>query len=207
MQDIDAEVLGVIKNWLNTGSINIFGRPFAGKDSQGHKLANIFNCNMIGGGDILRNSVIPDDIKAHMHAGKLIPSEDYVKIVLPYLSQPSLSDKPLILSSVGRWKGEEYGVVEALNKSGHPLKAVIYLDVPEEASYERWLARTANNDRNGRHDDSEEVLHIRFNEFRDKTLPVIDYYHNIGMLITINALGSRDQVTSDIIEALRKLAS
>lgn len=94
-----------LKAWLGSGSINIFGRPFAGKDTQGKKLAALFDATLLGGGDILRGSTMPERIKALMRTGELIPTDDYISIVLPYLSQPALAGKPLILSSVGRWHG------------------------------------------------------------------------------------------------------
>ena len=130
--DLADKDINDLKNWLGTGSINIFGRPFSGKDTQGKKLAQLFDAPLIGGGDILRASKIPDDVKQIMSRGELIPTNDYVNIVLPYLSQESLRDKALILSSVGRWQGEEIGVMKVLELANHPLKAVIYLEISEE---------------------------------------------------------------------------
>lgn len=45
----------IIKNWLGNGSINIFGMPFSGKDTQGAILAEHFGGVMISSGDILRH--------------------------------------------------------------------------------------------------------------------------------------------------------
>ncbi|MCA9334478.1 hypothetical protein KC963_05500, partial [Candidatus Saccharibacteria bacterium] len=95
----------VIRKWLGTGSINIFGMPFAGKDTQGKILSDMLDCPLLGGGDILRNSVIPDHVRAAQKKGLLIPTEDYINIVLPYLGQEAFRGKPLVLSSVGRWHG------------------------------------------------------------------------------------------------------
>jgi adenylate kinase len=198
----DQKQIDAIKTWLGTGSINIFGRPFSGKDSQGVRLADLFGGNLVGGGEILRGSIMPDHIKEHMRTGKLIPSDDYVNIVLPYLNQPRLANKPLILSSVGRWHGEEDGVIAVLEQSNHPLKAVVYLDISDTESHNRWLAREINNDRTNRHDDTMEILDIRFKEFQEKTLPVLDYYKNLGLLITVDGKGTRDKVTNDIIDNL-----
>ncbi len=179
----DTEKLTAIKKWLGTGSINIFGRPFAGKDTHGRELVTLFDGVLLGGGDILRNSVIPAHVKEHMRAGKLIPTDDYISIVLPYLSQTDFSDKPLILSSVGRWHGEEKGVLEATEESGHTTKAIIYLDLDENKVHERWKATHHLGERGDRHDDTEDILATRLVEYREKTLPVIEYYKNTGLLI------------------------
>jgi len=196
-----------ITDWIGKGSINIFGRPFAGKDSQGRRLAEIFKGNLLGGGEIMRGSDMPERIKSEMRTGKLIPSADYVTIVLPYLSKPEFANAPMILSSVGRWHGEEPGVMAALQASNHPLKAVVYLRLEEADVMDRWRDHENRKDRSERHDDSELILETRFQEFRDKTLPVIEFYKNKGLLIEIDGTQSRDDVTNEIIIRLDEFAS
>lgn len=198
----DQKQIEIIKKWLGSGSINIFGRPFSGKDSQGQKLAEILDGNLLGGGEILRNSIMPDRILEYAKTGKLIPSEDYISIVLPYLSQSKLANKPLILSSVGRWHGEEDGVLLALEAAQHPLKAVIYLDITNNEALARWQARDVNQDREGRQDDSEGLLDTRFEEFDKKTLPVIDYYREKSLMIEIDGKDNREEVTHRMLNAL-----
>lgn len=197
----------IIKKWLGNGSINIFGRPFAGKDNQANKLIEIIGGNLIGGGDILRSKHMPNDIKILMRTGKLIPTDKYRQIVLPYFKQSIFKDKPLILSSVGRWHGEEEMVIKSLRDSGHELKAVIHLEISEQESYKRWQNRDINNDRGERYDDTEEILKIRLNEYRSKTIPVINYYKKIGILVKIDGTNNRQNVTKKIIKSLQELAS
>src|SRR5581483_5247690 len=105
------EVTEAIKRWLGAGSINIYGPPYAGKDTHGHRLATALGAQLLGGGDILRGSKIPD-VKALHRTGKLFPTDLYFKIVLPYLKQSKFAGKPLVLSSVGRRQGEETEVLE-----------------------------------------------------------------------------------------------
>lgn len=191
-----------LKKWLGAGSINIFGRPFAGKDTQGKILAEIFGGVLMGGGDILRGSTIPDRVKDIMHAGHLIPTDDYINIVLPYLQQNEFNEKPLILSSVGRWQGEEDSVISATKKSGHELKAVIHLSLDEDSVKLRWQSKKNTDDRGARHDDSLEVLATRLDEYREKTLPVIEHYRRIGLLIEIDGTQPAEAVTDEILRAL-----
>lgn len=197
----------IIKKWLGNGSINIFGRPFAGKDNQANKLIEIIGGNLIGGGDILRSKHMPNDIKILMRTGKLIPTDKYRQIVLPYFKQSIFKDKPLILSSVGRWHGEEEMVIKSLRDSGHELKAVIHLEISEQESYKRWQNRDINNDRGERYDDTEEILKIRLNEYRSKTIPVINHYKKTGLLIEVDGTKTRNEVTADILKKLRKMVN
>jgi adenylate kinase len=200
--ELDKTKINAIKQWLGSGSINIFGTPYAGKDTQGERLAELFNAPLLGGGEILRNSVIPPDVKETMERGGLIPTNDYIRIVLPYLSQPALNNKPLILSSVGRWHGEEEAVLGATNEAGHPIKAVIFLDLDEDDVRKRWEAAQQQQDRAGRIDDAAERIDTRLSEFKNKTLPVIDHYKQSELLITLDGRLNKDEVTKQIIDSL-----
>ncbi len=203
---MDSDQLAQIKNWLGKGSINIFGRPFAGKDTQAARLANTFGATVLGGGDILRNSVIPEHVDAALRRGALIPSDDYVNIVLPYLSREEFSNQPLILSSVGRWIGEEQGVIDALKRANHDLKLVIYLDISEATVRERWKRLEDHDDRGGRYDDTADVLEKRLTEYHDKTLPVLEEYKTRNLLCVINGAQTPDAVFDDIINQLAILS-
>ena len=194
--------LDIIKAWLGTGAINIFGLPFSGKDTHGERLAKLFGASVLGGGDILRNSVIPPHVREIIDSGKLAPTDDYINIVLPYLSRNEFAGRPLILSSVGRWHGEELGVMGAAEAAGHPLKAVVYLSLDEATSHQRFLKSLENTDRSERADDTEEVLATRYAEFHAKTTPVIEFYRQKGLLIEVNGIPPKDEVTEAILRGL-----
>jgi adenylate kinase len=196
------EQLALIKAWLGNGSINIFGLPFAGKDTHAQTLADALDGIVLGGGDILRNSDIPEHVRTLIDAGNLAPTDDYINIVLPYLSREEFRDHPLILSSVGRWHGEEEGVIGAAKASGHELKAVIYLDIDEDIARQRWEASREDETRGPRADDARHKLDTRFDEFKNKTLPVVDYYREAGLLIEIDGKPDTARVSQDIIDAL-----
>jgi len=204
MNSVDIEH---IKNWLGAGSLNLFGRPFAGKDTQGKKLTELFNGTLLGGGDILRGADMPPHIKEAMRTGELIATKDYISIVLPKLMDESFAGRPLILSSVGRWYGEEAGVLQATESSGHPVKAVIYLNLSEDAVQERWRQFAGTHHRGERHDDTQEVLEIRLKEYREKTLPVIEFYRQNGLLIEIDGTQDPEAVQQAVLEALLSRAS
>ena len=203
----NSQKITTIRDWLSTGSINIFGRPFAGKDTHGRELEELLDGVLLGGGDILRNSVVPDHVKECLREGKLIPTKDYIEIVLPYLSQDKFAQKPLILSSVGRWHGEEEGVLSATEEADHPIKAVIHLMVDEDSIRQRWQENRLLDDRGGRDDDTEEVLEIRLQEYREKTTPVIEFYKTADLLIEIDGTLDKKIVLGNIIDALYELAT
>lgn len=204
----EAEKVKTIADWLGTGSINIFGAPFAGKDTQGNWLARQLDTPLVGGGDILRNNKnIPDYVREVMNQGKLAPIQEYLNIVTPYLSQKIFAGKPLILSAVGRWHGEEMVITEAAKKAGHPIKVVILLSISETEVMKRWQKLPNKVDRVGRHDDHGEIIKIRLDEFRTKTLPVIDFYRQKGLLLEVDGSLSPDEVSHQIYAGLYKKAT
>lgn len=196
-----------IKSWLGAGSINLFGLPFAGKDTHGQELAEAFGGVLIGGGDIIRSHKEHAHIHEHVKSGALAPTEEYLRIILPYFEREEFEGKPLILSSVGRWHGEEAGVLEASAKSDHPLLAVIYLRITEDELLKRWEAAQESKDRGERHDDAEHVLQKRISEFKEKTVPVLDFYRDQGMLIEVNGLAPREEVSAVILDELLQRAT
>lgn len=187
--------------WLKSGTLNIFGLPFAGKDTQARRLAEFFDGTPLGGGEILRSSQ-KAHVTAHLKTGILTPTEEYLEIVLPFLRQDTFAGKPLILSSVGRWHGEEPGVLQATEQSGHPTKAVIFLNLDEEHIYSRFHDEEARKHRGAREDDDWQVLQIRLKEFRNKTQPVINFYKKKGLLIEVNGNQSPKKVTAEILTKL-----
>lgn len=198
MEVTNKNLVTEISQHLGTGSINIFGLPFSGKDTHGNELATLLGGTLISGGDILRSDVGPQHIKDLIAQGYLAPTDEYVQIITPYFKQEKYRSVPLILSSVGRWSGEEKSIVEAAKSSGHELKAVIYLKVSEKEVHRRWKLAER-----GRHDDKElHILENRFIEFNEKTIPVIEYYREQGLLIEIDAMPSKADVTSDILHKL-----
>lgn len=173
--------------------------PMAGKDTQSKRLGQLLNAAVIGGGDILRNSAIPAKSQQALDVGELIPTDEYLEIILPYFQKPEFAGKPLVLSSVGRWFGEEESVLNAAAQSKHQIRAVIFLDLSQEVAFARL--GDASRDRD---DDNEEILGTRFAEFDKKTRPVIDVYREKGLLIEIDGSLSPDDVTKSIFESLQE---
>ncbi len=199
--------LQTVTSWLGSGSINIFGCPFAGKDTQGLLLAEQLGAELIAGGEILRSHHDQEQIQKIMSMGGIIPSELYLQMLLPVLSSPNLKNVPLVLSAVGRAHGEEPIILEATEKSGHPVKAVLFLNVSEDEAWKRFEASKGRGDRGDRPDDSRESLVMRLKKFQQRTMPVINFYREKGLLLDIDGSQSEDEVTDEIITKLLRKVS
>lgn len=201
MENLDNKV-SVIKEWLGTGSINIFGLPMSGKDTQGIKLAETLSAKFLSSGIIIR-AMEEQTRKSYTHTGALIPTNVFYEWVLPYFERKDLYEYPLVLSSIGRWQGEEDQVMSVAAGAGHDIKAAIILNISEADVENRFEEAKVLNDRGTRQDDKDlEIFRTRLREFREKTLPVIQHYNVLGLLIDVNGDQSRDQVFAEIIDKL-----
>lgn len=195
-----------IKEWLGTGSINIFGLPMSGKDTQGIKLAETLNAKFLSSGIITRAMEAKTNT-TYSQYGSLIPTDVFYGWVLPYFERPELFHTPLILSSIGRWFGEENQVMSVAAGAGHPIMAAIILDVSEADVTERYNKSKELGDRGDRPDDKDlTVFRNRLQEFRQKTIPVIQHYNELGLLIRVNGDQPRNAVFNEIVEKLYEKA-
>ena len=200
------EKVAKIKEWLGTGSINVFGLPYSGKDTVGLRLAELIGAKFLSSGLILRAAEKEDkELAKELAAGNLAPTDTFRRIIMPYFSRNDLADFPLVLSSVGRWEGEEYDIMDSAAKANHDIKAVILLNVSEDETKKRWEAARVLGDRGERSDDREKgILDNRIHEFIEKTMPVIETYRKRGLLIPVHATGDRDVVFNSVIDELCK---
>lgn len=191
-----------ITSWLGSGSVNIFGLPFAGKDTLAHNLSRELGAPVISGGDILRSHDDQATIKKLMSTGELFPTDYYLSIVLPYISQEQFIDRPLILSSVGRWSGEEATILQACQQAEHPIRAVIHLNVDANIVWQRFETSQAQQDRSHRHDDAAHILEVRLQEYTKKTLPVLEFYRKHNLLIEMDGHKKVEDTTADALRHL-----
>ncbi len=196
-----------IKTWLGIGSINIFGLPMSGKDTVGVQLAEKLGAKFLSSGMIVRamEKATGQNITGN---GKLMPSNVFYEWVLPYFEREDLWKYPLILSSIGRWSGEEDEVMSVAKNSGHTIRAAVVLQLSDQDVVERWEAAKLLGDRGLRADDADpQVFQTRITEYHEKTLPVLQRYQELGLLVSVPTNGTREQVLANVIEALANFAS
>ena len=201
------EKINQIQQWLGTGSINIFGLPMSGKDTQGIRLAEALDAKFLSSGMVIR-AMEAETRKSYTNEGALIPTNIFYEWVLPYFERPDLYKYPLILSSIGRWAGEEDQVISVAAGAGHDIKAAIILNVSEADVEHRFEESKVLGDRGTRADDKDlTIFRTRVQEFRTKTLPVIQHYKALGLLIEVKGDQPRDAVFTEILDKLYSKAT
>lgn len=207
----------LIREWLGAGSIDIFGKPLSGKDTVGQRLADELGARFLSSGSIIRaaeaerraaavSGDAEEDVKIAEVAtgdGKLTPTNVFYDLVLPYFGSKELEGRALVLSSVGRWSGEEVEVMRAAEAGGHPIRVVVELELTDEEVRQRRAVALESGDRGGRADDAnEEVLGVRLREYAEKTVPVVEHYEKMGLLVRVNGEQGREEVYREVVEGL-----
>ncbi|MFO0882033.1 MAG: nucleoside monophosphate kinase [Candidatus Saccharimonadales bacterium] len=203
---MNMQKIEIIKQWLGSGSINFFGPPFSGKDTQAKRIAEAVGGIVVSGGDILRHSQDDPELQRIMAEGGVVPPGMFLRIVPAFFSHNEIAGKPLLLSSVGRLMDEVPVIESATNESNHPIKAVIVLELSRDDVFRHYEISKNLGDRGQRADDTPEALNKRLNEYA-KTEPVIAYYREHNHVLEIDDTKTPDEVTTEIVDALYNLAT
>jgi adenylate kinase len=128
--------------------------PGAGKGTQGVRLAEHFGVTHIAAGDLLREEINGQSergrrARAYVDRGELVPDQVVIDLVTP-------------------------AAVAAAAAGGFVLDG-FYLDVPEDELTARLLRRATKQ---GRTDDTPEVIRHRLHVFAKETQPLTEYYRS-----------------------------
>lgn len=174
--------------------------PGAGKGTQGERLAERHGVPHLATGDLLRDHVargtdLGREAQVHMDAGRLVPDELVIDMVLRRLAgddEPMLS---FLLDGFPRTLAQAHAAYELATAVDRTFHAVIMLEVPEDELVRRLLQRGQEQ---GRSDDAEDVIRRRLAVYRENTEPLVDFYEDRGILIRVDGTGSVEEVTERI---------
>jgi len=181
----------------------LMGPPGAGKGTQAARIAERFGIPAVSTGDIFRDNIknrteLGQQVEKILASGAYVPDEVTNDIVRDRLAQPDASNG-FLLDGYPRTTGQVDALDEMLAVAGHRLDAAVELTVDEDALVERLTNRAGEQ---GRADDSEEVVRERQALYRDETAPLIDLYHEHGVLLRVDGMGTVNEVTERVVRAL-----
>ena len=176
----------------------ILGAPGSGKGTLAKVLKDDYGINHISTGDLIRKSD-DDELKKIIASGDLVPDSMIVKILISELEKMDPSEG-VIFDGFPRTIKQAKKLDSILGKMGLGLNHAIFLDLDEKIAKERIKERAKKEDR--KDDSSDEVIENRFNEYHDKTFPLVDFYKRSRKLLKIDAEGGKDKVLSKVVEKL-----
>ena len=170
----------------------ILGRQGSGKGTQCARLMESFGPVHVSTGDMLRAAVATGtefgrQAEAIMDAGELVPDEVMNGIVAERLSADDVVERGVLLDGYPRTPAQAEALQEVLDSAGTHLDLALNLEVPIEEATRRMLDRA-------RADDTEEAILRRLALYETETAPLVAWFEKRSLLITVDGLGSEDEV-------------
>ena len=204
----------------------LMGLPGAGKGTQAEEINEKYGIPHISTGDMFRLAIkegtpLGKEAQGYMDEGALVPDEVTNGIVEERLSKDDCA-KGYLLDGFPRTIPQAEALDEITTKLDRQLDYVIHVDVPEEKLLERLTGRRVCStcsssyhitynppkvegvcDKDGgtltqRDDDTAETVQKRLTVNIEQAKPLLDFYKEKGILITIDGDQPIDKVFTDI---------
>ena len=212
----------------------LVGPPGAGKGTQAERIEKNLHIIQLSTGEMLRTAVaagtdVGIQAKSLMESGSLVPDELVTSIVSQRVEEPDCAGGYL-LDGFPRTLGQAASLEKMLGAKGQKLDAVIEIRVDDDALVERISGRFScgecgagyhdkykmprtegvcdecgASDFKRRADDNEETLRSRLLAYYKETSPLIGFYTCKGNLVTVDGMGSIDEVAAEIEKLLENL--
>lgn len=211
----------------------LLGAPGAGKGTQADIIVKEMSLPHVASGDLFRHALknetpLGKQAESYMKAGKLVPDEITIKMILERIAQPDCKNG-CVFDGFPRTLEQAKALDEALEKEKKAIEKAIYIEVPEEALLDRltgrYVCRTCqapyhvknsppkkegvcdkcSGELYQRADDKEETIRERLKVYFAQTMPLLDYYEKKGRLLRVNGNQHIDQVGRDIVKYLKGL--
>jgi adenylate kinase len=174
------------------------GAPGSGKGTLSKQLVDKYGINHISTGDLIRKSDDPE-LKKIIEAGNFLPDDMMVKILRKELKNIDI-EKGIIFDGFPRTIKQAKRLDSMLGKMGLGLNHALFLDLPEDVAKERIKERAKKENR--KDDTNDKIIDKRFDEYHEKTFPLIDFYERSRKLVKIDATSGREGVLKSVSKKL-----
>ena len=186
-------------------NIALFGPPGAGKGTQSQYLIDKYNLTYISTGDILRKE-IADRTKLGMKAKNIIEKgglvdDELIVLILERKLMTMPNKNGVLFDGFPRTVVQAYILEGLLLKLKTSLTCMLSLEVHDKELIGRLLER---GKRSGRADDTLDVINNRLQEYKEKTIPVSDFYKEIGKYTPINGVGEIEDIAETLDSEIRR---
>lgn len=184
----------------------VLGGPGAGKGTQCENIVRNFGYTHLSAGDLLRaerkrpGSEVGQLIEKHIQEGSIVPVEITCGLLETAMNETMAdnADKNhFLIDGFPRNKDNLDGWNKAMGEKS-TVKFVLFFDCSEQACMDRCLKRGEAG--SGRSDDNEESLRKRIVTYNNSTRPIIDHYEKQGLVKTMDASGTADEVFAKVKE-------
>lgn len=211
--------------------IVMLGAPGAGKGTQAVNIAKEYNIPHISTGDIFRANIknqteLGMKAKEYMDKGALVPDEITIGMLLSRIADKDC-DNGFVLDGFPRTIPQAESLKKALKEQGAMIDCAVDIEVPDEDIINRMSGRRSCPNCGGtyhvtfnppkqegicdacgtelvqRADDKPETVLERLKTYHEQTQPLIEFYENEGVLVTVDGTKKPSEVLEDILGALK----
>lgn len=185
-------------------NIILFGPPGSGKGTQAEKLIERYELVHISTGDLLRaeiaaNSPLGREAKSIIDSGRLVPDEVVIGMISKKLDEnPGVGG--FIFDGFPRTIAQAEALDRLLKAKDYSITRLLSLQVSEPELIKRLLNRGKTSNRTD--DQDESIVRNRIDEYRNKTMPVAEFYGKQGKLSDIKGEGSIEEIFSRLTAAI-----
>ena len=208
----------------------LLGPPGSGKGTQAKRLHERLSLQHVASGDLFRENLnnetaLGKRASEFMNRGELVPDELTIEMLRERLSRPDV-ESGVVLDGFPRTLPQAQALDLMLDSMGKTLDVVLLISVSDEEIVARLSGRLVcrkcqlpfhqtfnpfrscpSHECNGeflyqREDDRPETVRARLRTYHKQTAPLITLYEERGSLVTVNGVGSLDEVTQACLTAL-----
>ncbi|WP_216379462.1 adenylate kinase [Arcanobacterium phocae] len=181
------------------------GAPGAGKGTQAGAVSEALGIPAISTGEIFRAEIanksdIGLEAQRYISEGNLVPDSVTNEIVRRRLAQPDALNG-FLLDGYPRTLEQIEALDSMLAENDQSMDAMIVIAIPDEEVEGRLLKRAEIE---GRADDTPEVIAHRVAVYHEATEPIIEAYRKRGKLVTIDGIGTIEEVRSRIVAGVKE---
>lgn len=196
-------------NNINNKMINIvlFGKPGAGKGTQAEFLKEKYNLVHLSTGDIFRYNMkngteLGNLAKSYMDRGDLVPDEVTTNMLIEAVNA-NPNAKGFLFDGYPRTISQAQALDSFLASKGSENTATVALEADDDILVARLLERGKTS---GRADDQDEdKIRNRYQEYNEKTAPLMEYYKKQGKFHAVDGIGEIAQVTERLSNVIDNL--
>lgn len=188
-------------------NIVLFGKPGAGKGTQAEFLKEKYHLTHISTGDVFRyniknNTDLGIEAKSYMDKGELVPDAVTIKMLQDEVEK-NPGTKGFLFDGFPRTLAQAEALEAFLATKGWSITATIALEADDEILVQRLLERGKTS---GRPDDQDEdKIRNRYEEYNEKTAPLIEYYQAKNLFRPVDGIGSVAEITERLGKVIDNL--
>ena len=182
----------------------LFGKPGSGKGTQAEFVKRKYDLVHISTGDLFRNNISNNTdlgllAKSYMDKGDLVPDEVTIKMLEAEVNKHSNANG-FIFDGFPRTTIQAEILDQFLSTLKLSISMTIALEVDENLLIDRLINRGKDS---GRADDQDRSkIQNRFEEYNNKTYPLINYYKNQNKFYEVNGVGDINEISARIFNTI-----